>query len=89
MSIETQIETNQIMLQLIDELFNHFEKQGINIEAHPVGAIREKLAQDTMELEMKSAPIKDEKYSMSEVDIIEKLKRNPQLLEIVQGFMEE
>jgi len=89
MSIEKDIETNNIMLRLLDELDKYFQKQSINIAEHSFGLLKQKIVEDTMKLEMKAAPVEDVVNSMSEMEIIEKLKRNPQLLDIVQTFKED
>ena len=89
MSIEKEISTNKLLLQLMGELEKHFTKQKINIKEHSFGALHDKVMEDILKLEMQIAPPEKKNYGMSELAIIEKLKRNPQLLEIVQGFRED
>lgn len=88
MNIQEEIDTNKIMLQLFDEVEKHFKKQGINIVEHPFGALRQKIVEDVMALEMKSQP-KEELEGISETQLFEKLMRNPQLLEMVKAFKEQ
>lgn len=88
MNIEKEIKTNKLVLQLLEELDKHFKTQDINIEEHSFGALKQKIMQDIMQLEMQSAPEATVSNTMTEQDIIEKLKRNPQLLDIVQTFKE-